>query len=174
MTDNHTEIMNIQTTCIINWSRKLLCSYVCAIVFMLCFVPIHAQNTTFGIKEKPIPAQQTTKQKPLFNVLKNPNLPTQKSTSSIGTNPFLKQSDMRNTIKTGSSGQPSGPFEYKITAIWTLDKTYKVMISGQILKRNQTVNNIKVIKITDTHVTVRKKNKTKRFMLGRSFYDFQI
>jgi hypothetical protein len=174
MTDNHTGIMNIQAICIINWSQKFLYWYVCVIVFMLCFVPIQAQNTSFSIKEKAIPTKETNQPKPLFNVLKNPNFPIQQSASSIGTNPFLKQLDMQKNTKIGSSGQPSGPFEYKITAIWKLDKTYKVMISGQILKRNERVNNIKVIKITGKHVTVRKKNKTKRFMLGRSFYDFQI
>ena len=65
-------------------------------------------------------------------------------------------------------------YEYKITAIWTVNDTYKALVSGHIVKKGDQINEIKIEKITKKDITVKRKNKRKTFRLGSIFYDFQI
>ena len=65
-------------------------------------------------------------------------------------------------------------FEYKITAIWKVNNTYKALISGHIVKKGDNINELSVVKITEKNITMKRNNKKRTFRLGNIFYDFQI
>ena len=65
-------------------------------------------------------------------------------------------------------------FEYQIHAIWKINDQYKALISGHIIGENESINSIKVTKITNKEITVEKNKSKKTFRLGSKFYDFEI
>ena len=118
------------------------------------------------------------KEKPLFDLLNTPIQPqNQSSENKWDNNPFFKQqkkAPLPEPTQPQATPQPMNLYEYKITAIWTVNDTYKALVSGHIVKKGDQINEIKIEKITKKDITVKRKNKRKTFRLGSIFYDFQI
>ena len=55
-----------------------------------------------------------------------------------------------------------------------MDNEFKALISGHIVKKGDLINEVKILKITNKDITVRRKKKKRTFRLGTLFYDFQI
>jgi hypothetical protein len=126
----------------------------------------------------PPPVPKKNQKKPLFNLLNNSDTSINRpnNTSSLTANPFLKQQTIPigkiNTIQ--PTIKPENLFEYKVSAIWKIDTKYKALLSGQIVETGDKVNDINVVKITQSHITVKRKKQQRRFRIGAIFYDFQI
>ena len=129
-----------------------------------------------------IPAQKVeekpTSSPPLFEMIQL-GQPTQKKSSNAsrwGNNPFVQEKPkVESNIKTDTP-EPQGIniFEYKVSAIWKTNNTYKALLSGHIVASGDKLNDLVIVKITQQSITVKRKNKSKTFKLGKLFYDFQI
>ncbi|MGA0242009.1 MAG: hypothetical protein ACO3K7_03300 [Candidatus Marinamargulisbacteria bacterium] len=134
-------------------------------------------NAEFELNDPP-PVPKKSQKKPLFDLLNNSDTPMTRPNTPppLTANPFLKQHPIpvskpniiQPTIK------PENLFEYKVSAIWKIDTKYKALLSGQIVETGDKVNDINVVKITQSHITVKRKKKQRRFRIGAIFYDFQI
>lgn len=138
----------------------------------------HAKKTTFELKDQSKQHQSQAEEKPLFNLLnsESPKINANNS-NKWGNNPFFKQQKKIAPTEQKSIQpvtQPLTLFEYKISAIWSVNDEFKALISGHIVKKGDTINELTILKITNKDVTVRRKKKKRTFRLGSLFYDFQI
>ena len=95
----------------------------------------------------------------------------------MGNNPFFKQQKKIAPTEKKSIQpvtQPLTLFEYKISAIWTVNDEFKALISGHIVKKGDTINELTILKITNKDITVRRKKKSERFAWEAYFMIFKF
>lgn len=153
----------------------------CLVFFLLLALSKYnllAQENKFTINKPKIPTQSQTKEKPLFDLLDSNQPIIQESNSTRwGNNPFFKrQPSAKKQLKLQSKNEPQeiNFFEYKVDAIWKINKEYKALISGHIVKKGDKINDLVIIKISKDNIDIKRSNRKKNFRLGTIFYDFQI
>jgi hypothetical protein len=151
------------------------------ILFMLGIPPllVTAQTSAFELKKTNIQPNQAIEKKPLFDILETTtSMPMENRTNKWENNPFFKPpTPTLPEIKprpVESVPAEMNLFEYKVTAIWTVNTSFSALISGHIVREGDRINDIKIEKISKKEVTVSRRNKRKSFRLGSIFYDFQI
>lgn len=96
-----------------------------------------------------------------------------------GKNPFFNQNPLSDIEKeTEKNRLPADKsihnFEYRFMATWEHNQSYKAMISGHILSKNDSFHNLEIIHISSDSVTIKKEGVIHIFQVGQSVYDHEI
>ena len=129
------------------------------IIFYVCILPFNGSALTPEFK---------IKTKPLFETLNIFQSPVQKKQSIL--NPIYKQ-EIKSAVF--QKEKKNSLFEYKVSAIWQINNTYKALIAGHIVSVGDQLNTFTIIKINPKEITVKHKETTKKIPIGVIFYDFQ-
>ncbi len=151
---------------------------ICFLLIILSSYNLLAEETKFTINKPSIPTKSQTSEKPLFDLLNSNQPKVQESNSTRwGNNPFFKRQPAikkRMNLQSNTEPQEINFFEYKVEAIWKINKEYKALISGHIVKKGDRINDLIIIKISKNTIDIKRNNRKKNFRLGTIFYDFQI
>ena len=135
-------------------------------------VNLYANNDIFEIiTPKTTNSSSSSGGNSLFNL---ENESTKSESRDWENNPFDKSEDiimpdtMMMDLEVIEEGDPTA---YKLKAIWKRNNTYKALISGYIVKENETINTIKILKITNNSITIEINEEEEEHILGSTFYE---